>query len=80
MSKTEEAGGYAFPHLRNDTDDSRAGMTLRDWFAGHALAGVLSFTTGAPDGCLQMEPKKAAREAYAMADAMIAERNKTATP
>ena len=41
------------------------GMTLRDWFAGQALAGVNAATE-----------QEAARFAYAVADAMLAERAK----
>lgn len=50
-------------------------MTLEDYFAGQALCGLLAFTTGGPDGCGQMEPKQAARDAYSFAAAMLARRN-----
>lgn len=45
-------------------------MTLRDWFAGHALAGLMSD----PDGNLPPEPT--ARIAYSFADAMLIYRAK----
>ncbi len=46
----------------------KSGMTLRDYFAGQALAGWLaSFTPDEP-----AKPKVCAALAYAMADAMIA--------
>ena len=39
-------GGTDFPNLANDPAMRREkdvmGMTLRDWFAGQALAGILS--------------------------------------
>jgi len=47
-----------------------AGMSLRDWFAGQALSGLLSSFRGgeAPP------PATCAEIAYWLADAMIAER------
>jgi hypothetical protein len=47
------------------------GMTLRDWFAGQSLAAQLETWPGEP-----MTPKYAARLAFDIADAMLAERNK----
>lgn len=59
----------AFPsvetHPSFDIPMHHFGMTLRDWFAGQALAGLVA-TEG--DG--------AAKYAYFMADAMLAERSK----
>jgi len=51
------------------------GMTLRDWFAGQTLASLplrdwSDFTTGAD------KIKAWAQSAYAVADAMLAERSK----
>jgi hypothetical protein len=46
-------------------------MTLRDWFAGQALAGILASYAGAPrlpDGW------DLAEKAYAAADAMLKQR------
>lgn len=60
-------------------------MTLRDWFAGQALAGTV-FHWGEVTTYLKhagaMHDAKSVRQfmagaAYAQADAMIAERNKT---
>lgn len=46
------------------------GMTLRDWFAGQWLAGMLA-------GGQQFEsPEAVADEAFAVADAMLAERER----
>lgn len=50
-------------------------LSLRDYFAATALTGLLAFNT-APEGCHQYAPAEAARHAYAMADAMLAERSK----
>ena len=55
----------AFPHSTEMI--GRYGMTLRDWFAGQAMAGICR---GGVDF-----PKDAAR-AYRIADAMLAERMK----
>ena len=64
MSK--DNGGSAFPTTRPFNDDR--GMTMRDYFAAKALIGwrESSSTTYAQD----------AEAAYAMADAMLAERAK----
>lgn len=48
-------------------------MSLRDWFAGQALAGWLAFPSDGQQGSAGV----AASEAYKIADAMIAERQKT---
>lgn len=65
----------AFPEVPGDFNEyeGRPGMTLRDWFAGQALAGL---STGAanyvPD---EAERTLAAQVAYRLADAMLAERS-----
>jgi hypothetical protein len=59
MTMKDKLGGYAFP------SDTSTGMTLRDWFAGQALANV----DHDPD-----LPEIAARAAYRIADAMLAAR------
>lgn len=46
-------------------------MTLRDWFAGQALIGILTNT-----GYDHNEPHIIAERAYQMTDAMLAERSK----
>lgn len=72
-------GGSAFPEIFTDhkwSDKhsdymqdtySAGGMTLRDWFAGQALAGYMSLAAhpGAPDDTTL------ARYCYTAADAMI---------
>lgn len=69
----KETGGPAFP-LSGDIPvhnmDEQKGMTLRDYFAGQALAG-LSRGVG-----LDLERHDLARRSYTIADAMLAERVK----
>mgnify|MGYP003132973889 CR=1 FL=1 len=66
------SGGPAFPdparaHPQGHPDQANGdGMTLRDYFAGQALAGSLSR--------IPLSPKAAAIQAYAYADAMLAQR------
>jgi hypothetical protein len=63
MSAQIDDGGPAFPN--NDAHGcAYAGMTLRDWFAGQALAGLL-----ANGGAVSWEGD--ATNAYTVADAMI---------
>lgn len=61
-------GGAAFPFAH--AFDSSQGMTLRDYFAGQALAGYMA------RGTMYDAPKVAAR-VYELADAMIAARDGT---
>ena len=60
-------GGPAFPMVRPGTyvRGTDKGMSLRDWFAGMALSRM-------PDGYVDWQGM--AEDAYAIADAMIAER------
>lgn len=70
MAKIND-GGPAFPHpagWRRDPEISD-GMSLRDWFAGQALAGILGASP--PPFC-----EDAAEDAYRYADAMLAERSR----
>jgi hypothetical protein len=67
-------GGPAFPVHGGDwpNDDPRnrilgGGMSLRDWFAGQALAGMLASGE-------DFRPSAGAEAAYLLADAMIAAR------
>lgn len=66
--KFEEAtGGYAYP--THPEVYLSGGMTLRDWYAGQALAGI-----SRPIVTTQSEEKfceEAARYAVTMADAML---------
>jgi hypothetical protein len=65
--KNDKTGGAAFPHV--STHIARTGMTLRDYFAGQALAAL------AQDLMYDMSHSQA-EYAYKLADAMIAEREK----
>lgn len=78
-----EDGGPAFPCEQHETQDGtwnqtfERGMTLRDWFAGQALAGLLgNLTRPAINGEPVLDPDGYAKVAYASADAMLAERSK----
>lgn len=67
-------GGPAFPHDNQELGDkhriAQPGMSLRDWFAGQALAG-LAARYGTPAGAAKDGlPKRA----IAIADAMLAAR------
>jgi hypothetical protein len=57
-------GGPAFPPNPNDAE----GMSLRDWFAGMAMQGLLA-NCGA-------DSEQIAKKAYEYADAMLVERNR----
>lgn len=62
-------GGPAFPvSIPGYGDNGWHGMTLRDWFAGQALATIISLTQG-EHGC--WDPVAVAAGAYAVADAMV---------
>ena len=54
-------------------DDGSTGMTLLDWLAGMALQGIVAGTL-ASEPRSEIQTAYAAREAYAFAEAMIAER------
>lgn len=64
-------GGPAFPTERTAYFEAKPGMTLRDWFAGHALAGLCASASG-----IGIPSDEMAGIAYSRADAMIAEGNK----
>ena len=65
-------GGPAFPFPRTELgyDISSKGMSLRDWFAGMALSEMDLLVPH--EACEIL-----ARNAYELADAMIAQREKT---
>jgi len=71
---TPNDGGPAFPiqpfrQPNGDFDWGRDGMTLRDYFAAAALTGVLAAHKNySPEGLA------ASNDAYAIADAMLAQR------
>jgi hypothetical protein len=65
MSATRINGGFAFPSV-----GFTSGMTLRDYFAGQALAGFCA----APHDLRNHTDKVMAIGAYRAADAMLAAR------
>lgn len=66
-------GGPAFPALYPIEDETgRLGMSLRDWFAGQALAGILANTALVDTKAA----KWVAQYAYEIADALLIERDK----
>ena len=88
MSKNVD-GGPAFPrpHSTDEHDMpcnnyfEQDGMSLRDWFAGMALQGLLianSWRLGAPgsDRYIPGSTGSLAQRSYEIADAMIKEREK----
>lgn len=70
-------GGAAFPQSLAQ-EGPFGGMTLRDWFAGQALAGIIARQTRSEyEGSVNSHDWSCeAGDAYALADAMIAERAK----
>jgi hypothetical protein len=74
MSTTPKDGGPAFPNagvVYNDTTVyPRQGMTLRDWFAGQALAGMIGTLSSEKDWNM------VGLHCYNAADKMIAAREK----
>ncbi|WP_270841172.1 hypothetical protein [Enterobacter kobei] len=68
-------GGYAFPMEATDATawrDCNQGMTLRDYFAGKVLQGVMASGTSMSIGTNHEEAMlDMARAFYSMADAMI---------
>jgi len=64
----KNTGGPAFPI------GSNAGMSLRDWFAGQAMQGLIEATVG-PETV--WTPDELAESAYVMADAMLSQREKS---
>ena len=78
MTMAHDNGGPAYPVASDGAQVLEHGMTLRDYFAGQALAGDMA------NGCEgifhdDVDQKNLLSRAslmYRMADAMIAERNK----
>jgi len=86
MSERVEDGGPAFPstedHPNYDFPMHHLGMSLRDWFAGQALAGLLAnpggpFQANDRDGwdIVNCTLDDVARLSYQASDAMLAARS-----
>lgn len=72
-------GGPAFPvgfAPDGSPDGVSCGMTLRDWFAGQALAALLSSPEDANSRSARLNPTMAAGWSYEFADAMLAARER----
>lgn len=72
----------AFPRVSEGLGINRPGMTLRDWFAGQALAGQLA-SVNADDAAEfkrqgdEWTRRMFAEHAYSLADAMLAARTQS---
>lgn len=75
--KTTRDGGPAFPREDYQTLRSagQCGMSLRDWFAGQALAGGEARHL-MEEACIRYSEEGLAEAAYRIADFMLAERAK----
>lgn len=69
---SEKDGGPAFPPVHNP-ETHPSGMTLRDYFAGIALQGMLSSDSSIDRTKIKKDVW--ARVAYAFADAMLKARS-----
>ncbi len=78
MSATTNDGGPAFPHFQfTETEEveilPQGGMSLRDWFAGQALAGICAPLYDDESPTI-WKHREFAKGAYMFADAMLAAR------
>lgn len=77
MTERHDDGGPAFPVLSDFAPNGQLiaggcyGMTLLDYFAGQALAGIF-----AADGALDLKVSEIAADCYGLAAAMLAERRR----
>lgn len=75
MSDDPKDGGAAFPMPAAEHSlgghHEQHGMSMRDWFAGQALVGILSNANGVRS---EEDAEKLAPACYTMADAMLAAR------
>ena len=82
MENKIKDGGSAFPTQHEETIHGKeysskhtvynSGMSLRDWFAGMALQGIMAAPKRISVDCIDI-----AIDAYKLADAMIKEKEKT---
>lgn len=68
---TKDTSGPAYPHEDSMSAAFRPGLTKREYFAGLAMQGMLACPVQPQSG-----PDMFARDAFAIADAMIAEGSK----
>lgn len=75
MNTPINGGGPAFPTANGPECFNAPGMTLRDWFAGMALVGMLGCPADVRyNGKTEVTNDDMASCAYGLADAMIAQR------
>lgn len=74
MNAMDKDGGPAFPCDSMKQFLTQEGMSLRDWFAGQALAGIMANSNLII--ALNNKKQDLASCAYDMADFMLNERNK----
>lgn len=80
MSKIND-GGPAFPSgpalpFGDGMHEGEAGMSLRDWFAGQALAQGMAVLVASSHNLNEYQLGQLAKTAYFAADAMLAARTK----
>ena len=73
MTKPND-GGPAFPRAGSDYVKAQVGMSLRDWFAGQALAGIMANARLVT--VLAESKQDPASCAFEMAEFMMEERSK----
>ncbi len=75
MEDEVKDGGAAFPSsFRYELEDwSDPGMSLRDWFAGQAMMGIIAN----PHNERQVTFEQMAKDAYVFADALLSARKDT---
>ena len=79
LCKLTDKGGAAFPfsvELNDGGEVNWPGMTLRDYFAGQALNGLTGLAAFNDRGGKLSEPEHFAHWSYALADAMLKERDR----
>lgn len=78
MTKPENPPAFPHPEPRDPSFSTVAGgMSLRDWFAGQALAGLLpSISSIRRNDQYQTGEEAVAAQAFALADTMLTEREK----
>ena len=82
MSESFDDGGAAFPYVEIDSRHGtrvECGMSLRDWFAGQAISGLVSLGKNleTENASCDTQSDVASDQAYAIADAMMKARTRS---